>query len=207
VQISCIRDLLAIKTGMPPSKSPPLTALYRDLAAGLHQQMYFWGKDAEHSEGNLFLRTGFQKRPSTGLKGTSCYRLPWRNGAIELHGSHAGWLSEEGGMLFIRPLRRCVRWCGATPPVPGKYPRDCFSARTDELLQRLTRPFLDWWLAHEKEVQRLTSGTYRESCHRLFKKLPRSRAWLRPESATRWVIGLRDCPAELPRARRFEEAR
>jgi hypothetical protein len=49
-----------------------LSPLFRDLAAGLFQQMFFWGKDVVHPAGNLFLRTGFEKRPSTGLTGTSC---------------------------------------------------------------------------------------------------------------------------------------
>ena len=66
--------------------------------------MFFWGKDAIHPQGNLFLRTGFRKRESTGLQGTSCYRLPWQNGALELHGSHAGWLNFDGGIFFLRPL-------------------------------------------------------------------------------------------------------
>ena len=190
---------------MPPPAAAPMTALYRDLAAGLHQQMYFWGKDAEHSEGNLFERTGFQKRPSTGLQGTSCYRMEWENGAIELHGSHAGWLSEQGGMLYIRPYHRCVRWHEAAPPVPGKYLQKHFTGKSDEMLHTFTRPFLSWWLDHEKKVRKLTRAGYRERCHRLFKKLPRSRAWLRPEDAIRWVTGMRDNPANLTRARRFNE--
>ena len=33
----------------------------------------------------------------------------------------------------------------------------------------------------------------------------RSRPWLPPKEATRWVTGLRDDPASLPRARRFTE--
>ena len=41
-----------------------LSPLFRVLATGLRQQMFFWGKDAMHPEGNLFVRTGFDKRPS-----------------------------------------------------------------------------------------------------------------------------------------------
>ncbi len=190
---------------MPRPGATPLTALYRDLAAGLQQQMFFWGKDAEHAEGNLFIRTGFEKRPSEGLTGTSCYRLSWGDGAIELHGSHAGWLGKEGGMVYIRPFQRCVRWFDIAPPVPGKYSRSLYSSGSGEELHRLSRPFLDWWLAHERKVSEMTSPGYRALCHRLFKKLPRGRTWLRPEAATRWVAGLRDSPEDLPRARRFTE--
>lgn len=192
---------------MRPLVSSNRNAAFRDLAAGLQQQMYFWGKDAEHADGNLFLRTGFEKRPSAGLKGTSCYRLPWENGAIELHGAHAGWLGEGGGMLYIRPLHRCVQWLDPEPPIPGEYPGDRYSSKPDGILQNLMRPFLDWWISHEREVLRLAGASYRESCHRVFKKLPRSRAWLRPPLATRWVIALRDHPEDLPRAKRFDEGR
>lgn len=183
----------------------PLAALYRDLAAGLQQQMFFWGKDAEHPKGNLFVRTGFEKRPSGGLTGTSCYRLTWGDGTIELHGSHAGWLGKEGGMIYIRPFQRCVRWLDIDPPVPGKYSRDHYSTGSNMELHRVSRPFFDWWLAHERKVNEMTPTGYRDSCHRLFKKLPRGRAWLRPEAAIRWVARLRDSPGDLPRAKRFTE--
>ena len=189
---------------MPAPVGSPLSPLLRDFAAGLKQQMFFWGKDAAHPEGNLFVRTGFEKRPSTGLKGTSCYRLAWQSGAIELHGSHAGWLTDEGGVFFVRPISRCVRWLDGTPPVPGQYPRDRYSPNPDANLHTLARPFLDWWLAHESQVQRLAGDSYREACYRHYKRLPRSRAWLRPGSAMRWIRGLRDHPQELPRARRFD---
>ena len=169
------------------------------------QQMYFWGKDVVHPEGNLFVRTGFEKQASTGLQGTSCYRLPWQGGAIELHGSYAGWLGKEEGMLFVRPLGRCVRWLGSEPPVPGKWPRERYVSKADALLHAAARPFLSWWLAHENEVLQLTGSAHRESCYKSYKNLPRSRAWLSPDLTLRWITGLRDHPYELPRARRFAE--
>lgn len=109
---------------MHTSAACRFSPLFRDLAAGLNQQMFFWGKDAILPEGNFFVTTGFTKRPSPGIQGTSCYRLPWQGGAIELHGSHAGWLGTDGGFFFIRPLARCVRWLSPTPPVPGQWPRN-----------------------------------------------------------------------------------
>ena len=188
---------------MTPSTGAPLIPLFRDLVEGLKQQMFFWGKDAIHPEGNLFLRTGFEKRESTGLQGTSCYRLPWQKGALELHGSHAGWLNSDGGIFFLRPLGRCVHWLDHAPPVPGQYPRGRYCAKTNQELYLLAHPFLDWWLDHEAAVLRLAGEGYREACHRQYKRLPRSRAWLRPEQATRWVTGLRDHPEDLRRVRRF----
>jgi len=183
-----------------------LSPLFRDLAAGLFQQMFFWGKDVVHPAGNLFLRTGFEKRPSTGLTGTSCYSLPWQGGSIELHGAHAGWFGDDGGFLFVRPLGRCLRWLEATPPVPGEWDGGRYQRRADPDLHAAARPFFDWWLSQEASVLRLTQPGYREACFRHFKKLPKTRAWLRPADGIRWIEGLRDHPETLPRARRFTSA-
>lgn len=180
-----------------------LSIPFRDLADGMRQQMYLWGRDALHQDGNLFVRTGFTKRPSEGLQGTSCYALPWQSGRIELHGSHAGWFGEDGGFLFIRPLGRCVRWRSATSPVPGEWDAGHIDARADESLHSLSVPFLNWWLTHEAHVECLAGSAYREACLRQFKKLPKSRPWLPSAAATRWITGLRDEPHSLPRARRF----
>ena len=68
-----------------------LGGLLRDLTAGLKQQMFFWGRDVVHPDGNLLVRQGFSKSPSAGLQGTSCYGLDWQGGRIELHGACAGW--------------------------------------------------------------------------------------------------------------------
>lgn len=190
---------------MEETEALPCSLLLRDLAAGMSQQMFFWGRDAVHSDGNIFIRTGFKKRPSTGIQGTSCYRLDWESGGIELHGSYAGWLGEAGGILFIRPLGRCVRWLQGEAPVPGSWPRESYDAKANEDLLAMARPFLNWWLSHEAEVARLTEDGYRDVCHRHFRKLPRSKGWLSPDLATRWVAGLRDEPEKLPRARRFAE--
>ncbi len=182
----------------------PVPILLRDLAAGFNQQMFFWGRDAIHSDGNIFLRSGFQKRASDGLQGTSCYSLPWQGGCIELHGSHAGWFGQGGGFLFVRPLRRCVRWLDKTPPIPGTWPRKDYQSAADDALYMLALPFLDWWLEYERTVARLAGVRHRQECYRLFKKLPKTRAWLAPQQAVRWITALRDEPQTLVRANRFD---
>lgn len=183
--------------------SIPLSVLYRDLSAGFHQQMFFWGRDVIHSGGNIFLRSGFQKRPSDGLQGTSCYSLPWQGGHIELHGSHAGWFGQGEGFLFVRPLRRCVRWLDEAPPIPGTWPRERYQSTADDALYELAVPFLDWWLDHERTVGRLAGVPYRQECYRMFKKLPKTRTWLSPQQAAQWISALRYEPQTLPRASRY----
>lgn len=194
-----------------PPLSIPFQSFFRDLAAGFDQQMYYWGRDAIHPDGNLFVRSGFQKRPSTGLQGTSCYSLPWQGGVIELHGSHAGWIgegsncrwTEGGGFLYVRPLKRCVRWLDASPPVPGFWPKELTDTADPAALHALAIPFLDWWLAHEREVARLAGPRFRDNCHRQYRKLPKTRPWLPPAPAIRWITTFRDAPESLTRARRF----
>lgn len=187
----------------PHSILAPLPALLRDLATGFRQQMFFWGQDVTHPDGNLFLRSGFEKRPSEGLQGTSCYARPWQDGRIELHGSQAGWLGPEGGFLFVRPFGRCVRWLAAEPPVPGKWPRHLYDVRADDRLADLANPFFEWWLEHERQVARFAGAAFREACFRQFRKLPRTRAWLPPADAVRWITALRNDPATTPRVRNF----
>jgi hypothetical protein len=183
-------------------KPTVMSALFRDLAAGFQQQMFFWGRDVLHPAGNIFLSHGFQKRKSTGHQGTSCYSFTWQDGVIELHGSHAGWFGKGGGFLYVRPLRRCVRWLTSAPPIPGHWPKDACDLHADESMHAMAQPFLSWWLAHEQAVTRRTGLPYRAECYRQFKKLPKARAWLAPEEAQRWVSGLRDSPATLRRASR-----
>ncbi|MFU8894447.1 MAG: hypothetical protein ACNA8L_12555 [Luteolibacter sp.] len=117
-----------------------LSLAFRDLADGMRQQMFFWGRDAIHPDGNLFVHAGFQKRASTGLQGTSCYSLDWQDGVIELHGSHAGWIGQSGGFLFIRPIGRCVRWLDMALPIPGDWKAEQYDTRADTALHALALP-------------------------------------------------------------------
>ena len=104
------------------SPRKPIVAPYflRDLSEGIQQLMYFWGLDVIHPEGNFLIEQGFDRSPSKGIKGTSCYRCSWQNGYIELYGSCAGWYGCGNGFAFIRPKRRCFIWLSdAMTPIPG----------------------------------------------------------------------------------------
>ena len=175
----------------------------RDLSAGFSQQMYYWGRDVLHPDGNLLIAHGFSKRPSEGLQGTSCYSRPWQGGQLELHGSHAGWFGKHGGFLFIRPLGRCVRWLDDLPPVPGNWQPERFETRAGAALREVSIPFLDWWLEYESAILMCHGKSYRDACYRQYKKLPKSRAWLPPSHAVRWISGLREDPKNLLRSARF----
>lgn len=182
-----------------------LGGLLRDLTAGLKQQMFFWGKDVVHPDGNLLVRQGFTKSPSAGLQGTSCYGLDWQGGRIELHGACAGWYPRDGGegFIFIRPLGKCHVWLGGSAPVPGEWPAGLIAPTDFEKLHACAAPFLDWWLQSEAWIDELLGGSYRTNCFRHFKKLPKSKPWLPPADALRWVAQLRDDPRLVARAKRF----
>lgn len=178
-------------------------ALLRDLAVGMHQQMFFWGRDVVHPDGNLFLERGFEKSSCDQLPGSSLYRLAWQGGGIELHGSQAGWFGPEGGFVYLRTHGRCYHWAHATPPIPGASEREALDARDPDILFRFVAPFLDWWIDHENQVIDRHGLAYRTACFRHFGRLPKSRSWLSPADGLRWIRQLRDEPDRVPRARRF----
>lgn len=190
-------------TSRPVSTDARLGACLHDLTDGLRQQMFFWGRDVMHPDGNLLEASGFTKRQSTGLQGTSCYRMPWRDGHIDLHGACAGWYGGAGSFVFIRPIDRGVGWRGDEPPVPGHWDPDRIEALAPPTLRERLSPFLDWWIAYEEAIHHRCGPAYRERCHREFKKAPRSKPWLKPELAQRWLRAFREDPHTLPRARRF----
>ncbi len=177
----------------------------RDATAGLRQEMFFLGMDVVHPSGNLLVRGGFERSPSNGLQGTSCYGLPWQGGRIELHGACAGWYPDDGstGFVYIRPLGRCLPWVHGKPPVPGEWSVGIGRSPSPSALWETGLPFFSWWLSWEQQILRLGGRDYRTSCYRTFKKLPKSKAWLPPEAAIDWLGRFLADPAGLARSSRF----
>lgn len=179
-----------------------LRGFLRDFTAALGQQMYFWGRDVIHDEGNLLQAFGFDRRPSEGLDGTSCYRLSCEHGTVELHGACVGMYSENSdGFLFIRNRRRCFLYASDEPPTPGFYAEEILRTHPTADLFQASRRFLRWWLDYEDWIRRVTSSGYRDACFRTFKKLPRSRAWLPPSAGLGWLSTYATDPTSLRRAR------
>lgn len=196
-------DLVPASAQAAPPASR-VSGLLRDLTCGLRQQMYFWGRDVKHPDGNLLLAAGLEKSRSRGLQGTSCYGMAWRGGLLELHGACAGWYGPEGGFVFVRTLDRCHGWRAPEPPVPGEWPVERMEALPPSALRERMLPFLDWWIGYEEGVVAVHGARYREERHREFKRLPRSKPWLPPAAALRWLRSFREQPAGLDRARRYE---
>lgn len=180
------------------------SCFHRDLAEGLQQQMFFWGQDVLHPTGNFLKKQGFTRSPSTGLKGTSCYRRTWQNGHIELYGSCAGWYNEDGGFTFIRPRRRCYVWNSAQEtPVPGDWQTEFCQSVTRNELYTAALPFLDWLITYEESVLDNFGTDYRLENYREYRKVPKARQWAEPSAAFRWFKCLRDTPNDLKRPKHY----
>jgi hypothetical protein len=195
---------MSVAQATPRNARPP-SAIMRDLSAALIQQMFYWGMDAAHSGGNVFQKRGFRKSASTGLKGTSCYSLPWQGGEIFLHGACVGWFpaGNDGGFLFIRPSGRCHIWKGGDLPVPGKWPRDSLAPVNPADHVSAFAPFLSWLLDHEETIRREMGEAYRAACHRKYRSLPKSSPWLAPADGEAWLRMFLRNPAAAPAAKRF----
>lgn len=177
----------------------------RDLAQGIQQQMFFWGQDVLRPEGNFLVDQGFLRSPSTGLQGTSCYRREWQQGQIELYGSCAGWYSESGGFLFIRPWQRCMIWrSGETTPIPGSWQKEHIEhSATRSQIYQASLPFLDWVISYEYAVLASFGRAYRQKNYREYRKKSQKKAWVEPAIALRWLQCYRENPEQLVRPKKL----
>lgn len=165
--------------------------------------MFFWGRDVVQGT-NLLVRHGFERLPSPGLQGTSCYRMPWQGGLLELHGACAGWYPArpgEGGFLFVRSDKRCYAHQLAEPVIPGKYNHEALEAGRARPVLDSSRVFIAWLAAYEAWVDGEMGREYRRECHSMFCRLPTARAWLPPQLARQWWDRFAACDPALPRAR------
>lgn len=178
-----------------------------DFTQALGQQMFFWGRDVLYA-GNLLLKYGFEKHPSPGLQGTSCYRKGWGQGYIELHGACAGWYAESDtsqcpGFLYIRSDKRCYTHRQREPVVPGRYDyAHLQSGHVGELLEA-GRHFASWLVDYENWVLRFCCEQHRQACFRMFSQLPTSKPWRAPEKALQWLSLFAEASPGLKRARKW----
>lgn len=179
--------------------------LLNDFTRGLAQQMFFWGRDVV-SSGNLLLGYGFERRPSAGLQGTSCYRKSWCDGCIELHGACAGWYpskDEADGLLFIRTDRRCYAHEQREPVIPGRYEYSCLHTRDVERVLAAARAFASWLVEYESWIFTRDSASHRGACFRMYSRLPTVRPWLPPDAARRWFASFACNDPALRRSRSY----
>lgn len=92
----------------------------RDFARELEQHMLRWGRDVMSPHGNLLLRHGFTRFRTEDHRGSSRYRLAWRDRQIELH-SACVTICGGGrpGLRYVRSAQRVLLCSAGEPPPPG----------------------------------------------------------------------------------------
>ncbi len=191
-----------------PSRYPSSRgrSLLRDVEQALGQQMYFWGCDADHPQGNLLVRSGMERiaRMKQLGEGSSQYRCHWQDGVIELHSFCVGWYPstpEQVGSIYIRRNGRLSACIGGHPMTPGKYEDERFCHKSTDALCSSIRPLISWLSQYEVRVIRIAGQAYRENCWKNYLKLPAARGWLPPEMALRWYKSYLSSPDRTPRSK------
>jgi len=194
------------RAGARPSRQ---RSLIRDAARGLAQQMFFWGCDACHPEGNLLERSGLRRieRAEQHGEGSSRYWVNWRRGVVELHSFCAGWYPDNPvrtGAVFIRSQERLLSCTGGEPLVPGRYQNSRFGrGGTDDLLAAIPA-LLAWVCHHEEQVFQLAGAGYRQKCWTRYLSKPGARPWLPPDEAARWFREFLQAPSSVSRPREIQ---
>jgi hypothetical protein len=161
----------------------------RQAEKGLTQQMILWGHDVRHTQGNALQRFGMSREASSGLQGTSCYRMEWENGVIQLHGAVASWhphvtnAETSTGCVYGRAQKRIRLWKHFRPPVPGDDQGE--HARSEECWSAF-QPFLRWLIAYESWVLAELGTEWRHSTWRAQFALVKKSPWLAPPEALSW---------------------
>lgn len=190
-------------------KSPPATpsrrrSLVRDACGCLQQQMFFWGCDARHREGNLLVRFGMTRlgREENTGEGSSRYRMDWRDGTVEVHSFCAGWYPRfDEGVVFIRNRERLYSCSGDEPLTPGAYEEERHTALNADAMLNLSRPLVEWVSEYESWVHAQTTSGYRQKCWMKLLSRMGGKPWLPPEQAETWRRSFVQDPASTPRAR------
>jgi hypothetical protein len=186
-----------------------LRGLIRDLTDGLAQQMYLWGRDVRHPDGNALVRAGLQRIARIGNdgEGTSLYRIERENGWIELHGFCAGWRPhdpEATGMLYIRRCHRIFLAQGSM--IPGRYDMSRLRGGTVDEVFASFNPFLRWWVDYERWANETLGTPWLTECWRDYVKLRRARPWLTPVQAVDWLLEFLENPQTQQRPREILRA-
>ena len=186
-----------------------LRGLIRDLTDGLAQQMYLWGRDVRHPDGNALVRAGLQRiaRIDNDGEGTSLYRIERDGGWIELHGFCAGWRPHNGAMDGMLYIRRCHRiFIASGQMVPGRYDMSRLRSGSVEELATVCNPFLRWWTDYEQWARRELGAAWRTECWRDYLKLRRARPWLSPVQTVDWLLAFLENPNTQQRPREILRA-
>jgi hypothetical protein len=162
-----------------------------DAARLLDQQLWCWGRDISHPEGNLLLRLGMCRyRPAFATRDGTLYTARVGDSAtIHLWGFGIYFVDAEHGGLFLRR--------GSFRPRMGSRP-DALGLHTAEQVEASTRPlpasasrsarkliegFARWVAQYEHWIAETLGVTYRRDCLTGWDKKPVCEA---KAMASRW---------------------
>lgn len=141
------------------------------LAELLDQQLWFFGRDIQHPEGNLLLRFGFaRERPPVAVSGTSRYRIITPTGSLTLWGWGALWRDDQPLSLLMRRHGPRPRLVPAAASLDHVWAHTAFAdaraAIGDDLarLGLLLADFASWVHAYERWVRETYSESWRREC-------------------------------------------
>jgi len=160
--------------------SNPITRAVPDrtrLLELIDRQMWFFGCDIRHPEGNLLLAHGFtrDRAPADVPSGTSRYARrtrPAPDGArLVLWGWGALWISDHGDALAIRRHVTTPKWLPSVPDVSGMWryqELDDLLARAPAIdtsrAERRLADFADWVVKYERWVRQTAAADWRARC-------------------------------------------
>lgn len=144
------------------------------LAELLDQQMWFFGRDIQHPDGNLLLRFGFaRERPPVEVSGTSRYAIITPTGSLTLWGWGALWRDREPFALLLRRHGPGPRLVAATNAPDQVWAHTALTnaraAASDEVgrVGTLLADFADWVHGYERWVRATCGESWRVECAEL----------------------------------------
>ncbi|MEM9411324.1 MAG: hypothetical protein AAGA30_09440 [Planctomycetota bacterium] len=145
----------------------------------LSQQLWCWGKDITHDDGNLLLRYGFERHRDTGEDPRStCYRLDINDMHVALWGFGMFFGRRELGGLFLGRFEFCPEWSSTESiSVPIHWPDDLPAlerpqgAKQWRHARKLWASMLEWIADYERWVEETAGIEFRDQC---------VASWLRP---------------------------
>ena len=159
----------------------------------IEHQMYFWGRDVLHPDGNLLVAAGCQTfRRTECSHAVRCYRLKTSAALITLHSTGVSLQPMDGspGVAFLRPTHRLYHLSEGTLPLPydknalrslrGILPREFPQALTTLLafVQAYEGWAADQWLP---EGSRLAAWREQKS------SATKGVRWLKPQDSLQWL--------------------
>ncbi len=160
-------------TSKTSTKAKPRTrpAWHKQAKILFDQQLWCWGRDVFHEQGNILIRYGFQRQPPPAKfkNVASLYILQNSSVTVILRGFGMFFGNAEHGYIFIDRASFSVKWFAELPPqmwtleqileLRHRQNSPHIQTQKDYLLARCTR----WLQAYEFWIKRQFGSTWREN--------------------------------------------